>query len=264
MTTVKKRMALLAAMIVLLGSSAVMAEEEKPTAISTLGVFNKYVWRGYELSDDSLVIQPSMTVGYKGFSMALWGNLDSAFDDRDPSTSNKTDWTETDLTLEYNRTLGPLALGIGYIYYGLNGVDDSQEIYLKTKLDVFLSPTLTIYREVAHLPGWYLNLGIGHSIQLSGGITLDLAGSVGYYHSDDSAFVEVDSQFNRTTHKYRALHNGLFSVGLTIPLTKYVALNPMVAYSFPLSGAADDLLTSTSFSRDSDFIYGGMNLSISF
>ncbi len=64
--------------IVACGSiSAAIAEEEKPTADLSVALLSQYVWRGYQLSRDSLVIQPSMTVGYKGFGVNLWGNLDT-------------------------------------------------------------------------------------------------------------------------------------------------------------------------------------------
>lgn len=87
--------------------------EEKPSASADMAIFSKYVWRGYELSDDSIVFQPSATVGYKGFSMNLWGNLDSDFDDMDTVTNDKTEWTETDLTLSYDTSFGPVGLGGG-------------------------------------------------------------------------------------------------------------------------------------------------------
>ena len=155
-------------------------------------------------------------------------------------------------------------MGAGYIYYGLDGVDDSQEIYLSLGLDTLLSPTLTVYREIAHLPSWYISLGISHSFELPKEITLDLGGSIGYYASDDDDFVEIDDNGNATTDKYNALHNGLVTVGLTIPVGKYFSVVPMVAYSFPLSNEADNLIKSTSFSDKSDFFCGGVTASLSF
>jgi len=44
------------------------APEEKVTGSVTLGVFNKYVFRGYELSRSSFVVQPAVTASFKGFS----------------------------------------------------------------------------------------------------------------------------------------------------------------------------------------------------
>lgn len=246
------------------GAADVAEEEEKPTASVDVGVFSKYIWRGFELSDDSVVIQPSVTVGYKGFSVNVWGNLDTHFNDMDPTTDDGAKWNETDFTAAYERSFGPVNLGAGYIYYALDGVDDSQEVYFSAGLDVLLSPTLTVYQEIYHLPGWYFNFGISHTFDLPKGITLDLAGSVGYYLSNDDTFVEVDRDLNPTTKKYRSFHDGQVSVSLSVPFLKYFTFTPMAAYSFPLSHKADDFLTSASFSNRSDFFYGGATLSMSF
>jgi hypothetical protein len=55
----------------------VYAVEEKPTGEFAFAAFSQYIWRGYELSRDSVVFQPSMTIVYKGFSANMWGNLDT-------------------------------------------------------------------------------------------------------------------------------------------------------------------------------------------
>ena len=240
------------------------AQEEKPEASADVSVFSKYVWRGFELSDDSIVVQPALSVGYKGFTLGLWGNLDTDFDDMDPTVPDSSNWNETDLTLGYSKSFGPVALGVGYIYYALDAADDCEELYVSASLDVPLSPTLTVYREIAGLQGWYVNLGISHSVELPRGMSLDLSGSLGYYYSSDDAFVEVDSLLNPTTKKYQNFHDGLISASLTIPLGKYFTVTPMVAYAFPLSSEADDLITASSFSGDSGYLYGGTTLSISF
>jgi len=236
-------------------------EEEKPTASVDIGAFSKYVWRGYELSKDSVVAQPSMTVAYKGVSLNLWGNWDSDVhgDDRDEAK-----WNETDMTAAYEKSIGIVTLSGGFIYYALDGVDDSEEFYVSASVDTLLSPTITVYREVAHLPSWYLSLGISHSFELPRGITLDLAGSAGYYSSDDDDFVEVDKEGNPKGGKYQAFHDGKVSVGLTIPVMQYLTVSPMIAYSFSLSSKADDLITASSMSDKSDFLYGGVTVSFSF
>lgn len=259
-----RRVVVLLTMVLSLCAFSVQAEEEeKPTASADISVLSKYIWRGYELSDDSLVVQPSVTVGYKGFSMNVWGNLDSAFDDRDPLTDDESDWTETDLTLSYDRSFGPVSAGVGYIYYSLRGAD-TQEVYLKAGLKVPLSPTITVYKDIAEFNGWYINLGLSHSFALPENISLDLSGGVGYYYSTDNAFVRYNNQLVATTERYRTMHDGVLKAGLTIPLNKHLSLKPSLTYSFPLSDNADNLLTATSFSGRSDFLYGGITLSLGF
>lgn len=240
---------------------ALAEEAETPSASVDVGAFSKYVWRGYELSDDSIVIQPSITASYKDVSINLWGNLDTDTpgDDRDEAQFN-----ETDLTLSYEKNFGMIATGVGYIYYGLDGMDDSQELYASIGLDVFLAPTLTAYREISHLPGWYFNFSLSHSFELPEGITLDLAGSIGYMLSDDSDVVEFDDDLNPTSKKYSSFHDGNLSAGLTVPLGQYWTINPMIAYSFPLTDEADNLITASSYSGESDFFYGGVTASFAF
>lgn len=253
-------------LVLILSSSIVMAGEDKPTASADVGVFDKYVWRGYELSDDSVVIQPSTTISYKDFSFNLWGNLDTRMDTTADDDTHSNQFNEIDMTLSYDKEFGPVCLGVGYIYYGLDAINDSEEIYLSIGIDMILSPTLTAYREIAHLPSWYLSFGLSHSFELPKDITLDLAGSVGYYYADNADdFAEYNSQLAASNDPYRSFHDGLVSIGLTIPVTEYMTLSPVVSYSFPLTGDADNHIAAVNpYSDDSDYVYGGATVSIAF
>lgn len=271
---------ILAVTVIFIGQTVAMAEdaatpavvaESKPTAAVDLGVFSQYIWRGLELSHNSVVIQPSVTLGYEGFSFNIWGNMDTDLKTRG-SDDHTSKYTETDITLSYAKTLGPVKLTGGYIYYALGGTPvvgsqdinsstpDSQEVFVSATIATILSPTLSVYREIAHTPAWYVNLGISHSQPIVDKITLDVAASAGYYYSEDSDFVEAKYSDN----KYRALHNGLVSTGFTIPFGEYFSVKPMIAYSFPLSGTASDYITATSISDNSSFVYGGVTLSFAF
>jgi len=235
------------------------AEASKPTAALDLGVFSQYIWRGFELSHNSVVIQPSATLGYEGFSFNMWGNMDTDLHTRD-SDESTSKYTETDLTFSYAKTLGPVKLTGGYIYYALDGTDDTQELFVSATLNTILNPTLSVYRDIASAPAWYINFGISHSQPIVDKITLDLAASAGYYYSDDDDFTEV----NDPESKYREFHNGLVTAGLTIPFGEYFSVKPLIGYSFPLSGNADDFITATSISDNSSFFYGGLTLSMAF
>lgn len=232
-----------AALLFAAGAPAVMAEEEAPTADASVGFYSKYVWRGFELSDDSLVIQPSLTASYKGFSANLWANLDT---DLVGSDTNK--WNETDFTLSYDGAHGKLGYGVGYIYYALDGTDDTQEFYGTLSYDVLLAPSLTIYYDTDSFAGdWYANLGIGHSFALTEALSLDLGLSVGY--SDNET--------------YNEFHDGLISASMSFPVGKYVSITPELYYSFALSDEAETAIESGP-SNDDSFFYGGVSVSFSF
>jgi len=208
------------------------------------------------------VIQPSVTAAYKGFSLNLWGNLDT--DVYTGPYKGEPKWNETDITFGYDTSFGPVGVGVGYIYYALDSTEDTQEFYVSVGGDVLLAPTLTVYRDVDEYPGWYFNLGISHSFDLPYEITLDLAGSVGYYYSNNDSIVDYDQDLNVTRSRYRNFQDGLVSVGFTIPFLKYFTAVPMIAYSFPLGTADEDYLRANSLSNDASHFFGGVTLSMAF
>jgi hypothetical protein len=262
----------IAAAAILTGQTAAYADDaaDKPTAELDMGVFSQYIWRGEALSKDSLVVEPSATLGYQGVSVNIWGNFDS-----DSKAYNGAKYNETDITLSYSHDVGITKLTGGYIYYGLNeqpfvpataktpaipASRDTQELFASVALDVIAAPTLTIYRDISQFPGWYVNLAVSHSFEVVDKITFDLGASAGYYYSNSTSLVEAKNP----TAEYRALHNGLISAGFTIPFGDYFSVKPMIAYSFPLSSKADDFIKANSVGGDSSFLYGGVTLSMTY
>jgi hypothetical protein len=74
------------------------AEEEEadtPSANLNVSFFSQYVWRGYELSKDSFVIFPSLTVGYKGFDLNVWVDFDTHYKGTGTHELWETDWVLT-------------------------------------------------------------------------------------------------------------------------------------------------------------------------
>ena len=246
-------------------SGMAFAEEDKPTADFTVGALSQYVFRGFAYTKDSVVLQPSMTVGYKGFSANLWGNLDT---DRWNSGSGQAtnNWTETDMTMSYGWAMGPVNFSTGYIYYVLDdSANSTQEVYLSATLDTLLKPTLKIYRDIDHFAGWYLSLGVSHSVPITGEINLDLGAQVGYLAADDASSYADPSD---TSKAFSNFHDGLLSASVKIPVNQYISVTPQVYYSFPLSSDAKDMLkasnTGTIGMNDADFIYGGVSASMAF
>ena len=239
--------------VVLAGSlSAALAEEEKPTADASVSFYSQYVWRGWAFSEDSLVIQPSITAGYKGFGINLWGNLDTDETSDMADSASSSDFNETDLTLSYDGSYDKFGYGVGYIYYGLEG-HDSQELYVSLSYDILLSPTLTVYKEITGIQGWYANFGIGHSFAMTDNIGLDLGAKIGYYDNEQSGDDE-----------YSEFHDGTLSAALSIPVNDYISVSPEINWSFPLSNKAQDVLKAGSWDNDDNHVYGGVTVSMSF
>jgi hypothetical protein len=256
-------------------AAPVFAEEEVPSADLSVSLLSKYVWRGFELSDDSIVIQPSMTVGYKGFAANFWGNLDTDQHKDYYTEGNTSNWNETDFTLSYDGSMGMVDYGVGYIFYALeDGLQDTQEIYFSAALDTLLSPTLTIYRDIDAGPSTYITLDVSHSLPLTETLALDLGAQVSYYNFDngsDAADPDDVKKGDPSPDGYSALHTGLLSASMTFPVGEYFTITPEVYYSFPLSSDADDFLemandydSDASIDGETDFIYGGITVGMSF
>ncbi len=246
--------------------SVLFAEEEAPTASADVAFLSKYVWRGYGLSNESMVIQPSVTVGYKGFGLNLWGNLDTDLDDGDPAVDNSNKLNETDITISYDTEYENWKFGIGFIYYAFDSALDTKEFYFSAGYDTLLSPTLKVYRDIDTTPGWYLNFSAGHSFPLSEKYNLDIKGSIGYYSSDDIA--ELDDNYIATGGSYNDFHEATLSASIPIPIGSYVVISPSISYSIALSESSDNIISATGMGLfgedDSDFLYGGITFSIAF
>ena len=233
------------------GASVALAEEEVPSADASVAFLSKYVWRGFELSDDSMVIQPSLTASYKGFSANLWGNLDTKYYQTDAHN-----WNETDFTLSYDGAYEKLGYGVGWIYYALEDVasanvraNDTQEFYGTLSYDVLLAPTFTFYYDVSDFNGlWYANLAFSHTFMIAEKYGLDLGLSFGYL--DDNV-------------SYAELHDGLLSAAMSFPIGKYIVITPEIYWSFALSSEASDLIELGPSNKD-NFVYGGLSASFSF
>jgi hypothetical protein len=265
----------------------VTAAEDKPTGSLSISGLSKYVWRGYENTKNSIVVQPSLTIGYKGFSASVWGNIDSA----PYSTTNasySSTWTETDLTLSYTKTFGILNAGLGYIYYGLQAPNagtvkplDAQEIFVTLGLNTLLTPTLTVYKEIDHYHQYYFLLGISHTFELSKTVSLQLSASASYLISDyaDATLYAVNASYGgypkfndnyqATNDKFSNFHDGVLTASLPISVAKYLTVAPTVSYSFPLSDDAKNEIKARGklanvADNDSSYLYGGLTVTLSF
>jgi hypothetical protein len=246
-------------------SPAMAEEEDKPTATLYVDFLTQYVWRGYALSDDAkgMVIQPSMTFGYKGFSLNLWGNLDT--NDRNPvDPEDGVAWNETDFTFSYSRELLPNLTGnVGVIYYALDKVDDSFEVFLGASYALpWFTVGLTGYREASHYPGWWVQLDLTRNFKLPCyDMSIDVGTTWLYQDSDDKG---AYPKINSTDEAFSGFLSGNLSVALNVPVGKYFTISPKVGYAFPLSGRSQDLIEFLSWDGDDDHLYGGVRVTAAF
>lgn len=218
------------------------AEGPHVSGTASVDVMSNYIWRGFKLSN-SVVVQPSAAITYGGFGANLWANYDT----------DLTENSETDLTVDYSFTLDKFAFDIGYIYYALDNIDDTQEIYLFIGYDILLNPTLTVYYDFDEGDGAFITASIGHNVEVGKDITLSL-GALASYNANSKYSIG----------DYNDFHHADLSASLSIPVWKNITAGPKIAYSFPLSNDAKDSMESISNDGDKDILYGGINVTLSF
>lgn len=186
------------------------------------GDFNSaYVWRGITFND-GLVFQPSLDVGYKGFGINVWGNLDIGDYD---NTLDSGDFSEVDFTLSYGFDVNRFSFGLGYIEYlfpGSNGGEGTRELYGSVDIDIFkgLYAGLGFYYDVEAVGDFYANGKIGYATDIGEKFSLDV-GALAGYAGEDWAVVNsagVDGGF----HEYLFFASGTYTVIENLDVSVYL------------------------------------------
>jgi len=276
-------------------------EEARPTLSASYTLFSKYVWRGYELSKNSLVMFPSITISYKGFALNMWGDYDTRY--YGSRGEDQKEWFETDFVLTYSNNLGTLpnltkifdplknvSYTIGYIYYDtdfdingasyirrarrslerdfnlVSGAGSTEEVYLILGYAMFANPTVSVWRQIETGEAWYVNFALSQNFPLPKEI-------INKYPCTKDWSVDVGSWISwmhRTraagvSAHYSAMHDANIWAALNVPLNKYFTLSPTVNYSFPMSHSAHHEIEAASFNgHDDNWVYGGVVVKLAF
>lgn len=196
-----------------------------------IGIFDKYLWRGFDLSGGNAVVQGGMDLYVGGFTLGYWSNLQLS-SDADAGTSSG-DMDETDFFIDYSFDLSEMVWGsVGNVLYAIDGGKDTNEAYLAVGLNTLLNPSLTIYWDwvTADEDGLYYVLAIGHDIEVNDALTLSLTASAGYNQDSDWLI-----------GSYSDFHNAEFGVSAEYALTEAISLSPTFIYSTPISDDAEDI-----------------------
>jgi len=245
------KVVLLAVFLIAVFSMPLFAEEIEKTGTASVDITSNYVWRGIKLSH-SYSVQPSVGITYGGFSTSLWSSWDS-----DYGNSDQGELAETDLVLEYGRSFDKLSVAAGYIYYGLDTIGDTQEVYLSLGYDVILAPSLTVYYDYELGQGAFAELSVGHTFEF-GKIALDLGALVSYnFENEVMGYDENGDAFS-------GLYNGSLSASVTVPVTDAISVSPNISYSVALSDDAETAIESISVDGESNVLYGGLGVALSF
>ena len=242
--------ALIGTMAVIMTAAALLVP--RPAAAegegsASLGIYSNYVWRGQTLSEEA-VLQPTVGISWKGLGVNLWANYDA----------DSKQLNETDFTLNYAGSHGKFGYDAGYIYYGLDGLEDTQELYLSLSYDVILAPTATLYYDFDEGDGGFLVLAIGHSFPVTEAIGIDLGADVTV--NLDNAIMGMDENGETFTGFY----NADLTAGTSIPFAGAWSFDVLLAYSFALTDDSKAAISGASVDGEKDVFWGGAGVTLAF
>jgi hypothetical protein len=231
------------------------AEDKDKVAVGvTADFFSKYIWRGQNIIDN-WVLQPGASVGYKGLTGSVWGNMDLTGE-----AVNGGQLNEIDFTLDYSNKLpglDVLGYSVGVIHYDFVNTHfaATSEAYAGLTAEVPLSPGVRWFYDFEQFHGNYVQFSIGHTIEklhawqencycgLQAGASLGLA---------DSRYNEGYFGVDKT-----ALNDLTLTAGVPFCLGK-LTIRPSIGYSILLD---QDLRDATA---KSDNFWGGVGLAYNF
>jgi uncharacterized protein (TIGR02001 family) len=196
-----------------------------------VGVFDKYLWRGFDLSGGEPVAQGGVDLTAGAFTLSYWSNLQLSSNDDEGYVAGEMN--ETDLILDYSFDINDLvSMSVGDMLYAVDGLEDTHEAYVGVYLALPLEPSLTVYWDwdEAEEAGLYYVLSVAHAFELSETLSLNLSASAGY--NQESDYLVGD---------YSDWHNAEIGVAVDYLLSENLTLSPSYIYSTPISDDAEDI-----------------------
>jgi hypothetical protein len=221
----------------------------------TVDYVSKYVWRGQNLDDDP-VLQPGLSAGYGGLTVAIWGNFELT-----NINGNSGDFSEVDYSLDFSGAIPGLE-GVGYsigaIYYDFPGtkVKDTTELYWGLNLSLPLSPSVTFYHDVDEAEGTYASLALSHSIERIAELApdipigIEICASLGWGSGSYNRYYWGTDQSK--------LNDLVLSVSFPVMIGEDLTLSPTLNY---VTLVSDDIRATDAYRTESDYFFTGLRLS---
>jgi hypothetical protein len=235
--------------LALVGSSFASAAVEVE-GDAYVGVYSKYLSKGFDYSDGKAVLQGGMDLSAYGFTFSVWSNAQLKSSDDIGSGIN-----ETDFYIDYTFSAGEIAsvsVGTGhYTYSYANEENESEnEAYVGVAFDVLFAPEfyVTYGWDVPGddgMAGLFYKLSGSHEIELTEVAALTLGALLSY--NQESYFAG----------DYSAFHNYEITAALDYALNDNWSLTGEVLFSDALSDDAEDA------GIEDEFV-GGLSVTFSF
>jgi hypothetical protein len=210
---------------------ATPAETPSVTGSAALGYNSIYEFRGVDLGSNMVEASAGLSTTINGFGITASAWYATVNDNANNVTPN-----ELDLTLGITKTLGPVTLSGGYIYYNFFDLTDfnTQEVYLGASMEVIagISANVTAYRDFDLYDAWYFDCNLSKTFKPTSSV--DIVTTVGIGLADDHGL-----QLKSSGEKLDGYQSCYAMITVPWTIRKGVTLAPYIKYV-----CADDELVS--------------------
>lgn len=229
-----------------------------------VGYSSQYEFRFVDLGSD--LIEAGVDLSYE-LSEGLGVSAGAWYGSVNDSQTAGSSFNELDLYGAVSKELGPIALELGYIYYGIQdtpGTLDTQEVYLSASGEVIwgLTAGATLFYDFDSNNGAYLQPELSKSFELSECISLDLSSGVGIANGHGLQLSDVVGS-NGTADGFQGWY---VKAELPWEVREGVTLAPYVKYTDADNKLVSDtpLVAATGTQGGREHLVAGVKLAVGF
>jgi len=163
--------------------SSLLSYGQEVTGTAAIGYNSLYEFRGVDLGSNMVEASASLTTTYEGFGFTASAWYATVNDNPINTTPN-----ELDLTFGITKSLGPINLSGGYIYYSFFNATqlNTQELYLGASSEIIAGITLgaTAYYDIDLYNGWYFDANLSKTFKPCS--CVDIVTAIGVDFAEDT------------------------------------------------------------------------------
>ena len=250
----------------ILPQNAPAAEASVYTDFLSAYVIHGQIW------NDEPVFQPGVDVaGPWGLGYSFWANMDLSDSDTSQAPNTAGKWNEINFGLNWTLPWeGPVSLTLEGIYlaYPNSGeqaeedaeisADGGYEVAVTLAAeDLPLAPSVKFMHTTSYSEDWIATFSIGHSLEVSDQLSLDLGAAISYAGRDYMANVYGSEDGS-------ALANAEVNATLNYAVTEQFTVSLLASFSSILDSDVRDSIEESEYFPEVDFFYGGISLGYTF
>lgn len=206
----------------------------------------RYMFRGERLIDNAFV-SPKIALKSNHFELSALTIHD---------TKKKENFRNI-YELAFKTQVKKMGVDVGFVRYDPKNGVDTNEFFAKAEWKGSWRPSLTVFFDFEKGSGKYVQAGFAKAIS-SGKNEVLLGTKLGYVM--ENGYMGL----NKNGNEFTGLYDGEVYIKSSFKWGKHIIVEPMIAYTIPLSQSGKEAIKSLSINKESQNLYGGLTLHTNF